>query len=333
MLGLRRACCVALSLHALNAAQAAAADEAPAPVAVDLSGCEPLPCDPAELFDKLGVELARRGLHPMPSSELAGGQPPIASLALTECNPNAALTLRVLDARGALLRQRVVSLAETPLEARPRTLALVLAESLPDPLARPAPAPAALPSTPAPARAARARAEGNGDESPRQPTSLGLSATVRSPMRYRSLFWGAEVHVRGPLWSVVRWAMEGAVATNTTPTPLGDVRVSWWSASLGIDLADQGAIALAMGPRLSVARVLASGDGERGVPSVTQSEDLALLGGRASLGVPVGAGWAVQASLDLQYALRGLVLTAGGAPSVSLDEWIVSSGFGVAYRL
>ena len=64
------------------------------------------------------------------------------------------------------------------------------------------------------------------------------------------------------------------------------------------------------------AHVTANGENPLGASRITQSENLALLGGRASLGLGVGGRFALAVTLDAGRALRGLVITAGGQPDL-----------------
>jgi hypothetical protein len=59
---------------------------------------------------------------------------------------------------------------------------------------------------------------------------------------------------------------------------------------------------------------------------------MVLLGARASLGLQLGGPWLVRGTLEIGRPLRGLVLTAAGDPSLTLDGWIVSSGLGLALQ-
>lgn len=49
------------------------------------------------------------------------------------------------------------------------------------------------------------------------------------------------------------------------------------------------------------------------------------------LGVPLGGAWQLSLSLELQRALRGLVLEAGGERRVSLDGIVAAAGLGLRY--
>jgi hypothetical protein len=146
-------------------------------------------------------------------------------------------------------------------------------------------------------------------------------------------FWGVEASLSAPIGLDLHWSVEGALAAHTSQTPLGQLDVSWVSGSVGLDLARQGALSAGVGPRLTLAHVTANGENQLGASSITQSENLALLGGRASLGLGLGGRFALAATLDAGRALRGLVITAGGQPHLWLDGWIAAAGVGVRCEL
>jgi hypothetical protein len=127
----------------------------------------------------------------------------------------------------------------------------------------------------------------------------------------------------------VSWAVEGALAAHTSPTPLGELSVTWVSGSAGIDVTLREAFSLAVGPRLSLAHVAANGENRFGVHSLTQTANLPLLGARASLGAALGGAWQIAAAIEAERALRGLVLTAGGDRNLWLAGWIAAFGVGV----
>jgi hypothetical protein len=100
-----------------------------------------------------------------------------------------------------------------------------------------------------------------------------------------------------------------------------------------VDVTRRGSLVLAAGPRVTLAHVSANGENRFGVQSLTQSENLVLLGGRGSLGVTLGRGWQAATWLEMQHALRGLVLTAGGEPTLLLDGWLAATGLRVGRAL
>jgi hypothetical protein len=337
-----------LSAGAALAQPEAASSQPAQPVVVALPRCERLPYDAAELSQALELELAQRGLEA--GAEGSGAVQVIVEL--TPCDPgNTTLGVRVLPSSGQPLAERPVQLADTPFEARARTLALLIAESLDEARLRTSTVTAAADDE-LPALALEAQADAGEapaapvsdvDQRPSSepriqrpagdPTSLQLGAALqaRSSLSRLQPFWGVEAQLRAPAFVGFDWAAEAAFGTHTEETQLGDFGVRWWSISGGVDWSQRGALGWRLGPRLSFAHVSSNADAAGGTSPEGQSFNLALLGARAGLDVSLGGAWQLVGALELQRALRGLVLTAGGEPSVALDGFIVSAGLGVSH--
>jgi hypothetical protein len=325
---------VALASLAARATAAAEGLEPAAPlaVAVELPDCSELPYDAAELTGSLALELGQRGLT-LADAAADPSTTPAARLALSSCDAGAeSIALRVTDANGALVLVQRAALESAPFVARARTLALWIAESIESHrgqlLADSRPG-VVVAEVRQPLRGLAEPAGAGAEPS----LHIGLALHARSPLRSFAGFWGVEASLGAPLWGDLHGSVEGAVAAHTSRTPLGQLHVTWVSASVGLDLVERGALSASVGPRLTLAHVAANGENRLGVSSVTQSENLVLLGGRASLGIRLGDRFALTAALDAGRAPRGLVVTAGGQPDLWLDGWIAGAGLGVRYDL
>lgn len=328
-------------------------------VQLQLPGCTEPPYDTALLLEHLRLELQLRGFR------LRSDGSPAArvrlALALLDCPSAAAeLTLEAVDRAQRWRVQRRLSLAEVPLEARPRTLALAIAESLgtardgPALAARaaqePAPPepspPASSPAEPSPV--AIAAAEIAPAEMPAAiprpagplsgPTlQLGLAAQLRTPLFQAAHFWGGELSARAPAgasagWKAVAWVAEAGFTRNTTATRLGAMQADLWSLALGVELSARDSLHWGFGPRLALAYVAARPARRSQASEAQEGTFMPLFGARARLSLPLGGSWLISSTLDLQHPLRGLVLTAGGEPKLELEGWLVSSGLGLAFQ-
>jgi hypothetical protein len=331
-----------MALASLAARAAAAAGDGLEPaalrtLAVELPDCLEPPYDAAELAGSLALELEQRGLT-LAGGAAAPSTPPTVRLALSSCDARAeSITLWATDAHGAIVLVQRAALENAPFEARARTLALWVAESLEahrrQLLAGPKPdvaVDAVLPPLREPAEPATGAgtepAAGFGTE---PALRIGLGLHGRSPLRSFAGFWGVEASLGAPVAGDLHWSIEAALATHAAQTPLGELHVTWVGGSMGLDLARRGALSAGIGPRLTLAHVTANGENRLGASSITQSENLVLLGGRASLGIGLGGRFALATTLDAGRTLRGLVLTAGGQPDLWLDGWIAAAGIGV----
>lgn len=303
-------------------------------VTLDLPRCSEPPYDAAQLLEHLRLELSARGLQlSMPAEASTPEELFRIQLVLPRCASNSAeLTLRVLEPGGRGAWERTLALAELPFEARPRTLALSIAEAL-GRSSRPAPAPASLAAAPEPAPAELPARPPGSHELQESSLQLGLSAQHRTPVLSAHPFWGGELSAsRATLSDDLGWAADVGFATRTTDTRLGEMRTDWWSVGLGLDLRERGLVELAVGPRLALAYVSARPEPTSAAPEPTTEALLVLWGAGVELALPLGRRWRLRGTVDLEQPFRGLVLTAGGERAVSLEGWLLSSGLGLAFR-
>jgi hypothetical protein len=317
---------------------------ATAPVTIELPECATPPYDAASLLEKLGLELQLRGLALVVDGHSAAVRgPKHVGLILSACSPNATeLTLRATDRDSRSVLELTLSLHQVSPEARARTVALVIAEalSLQTPSTSPhapstgAASPHALPAVKAAPSPALEVSSSSASPSPRG--HVALSTQVRSPLLRAHRFWCAELSARMPLrqggaWNLLSGAAEAGYGLNSTATQLGNMDTDWWNGSLGLELSGRGPVEIGLGPRVSLAYV--SARPERPTLELGARAALMLLFGvRASVGLQLGGPWLVRGTLEIGRPLRGLVLTAGGDPSLTIDGWIVSSGLGLALQ-
>lgn len=302
-------------------------------VAVELPDCADPPYDAAELSDSLELELGQRGLT-FARGSADPSTTPAARLALSSCDASAeSIALRVTDANGALVVVQQAALENAPFEARARTVALWVAESLEAHRRQLLADPKPIVDVAAIEPPSGVPAEHAADASAERSLHVGLALHGHSPLRSFAGFWGVEASLGAPMAGDFHWSVEGALATHTSQTPLGQLDVTWLSGSVGVELVRQGALGAGIGPRLTLAHVTANGANRLGASSITQSENFVLIGGRASLGVGLAGRFGLAGTLDAGRALRGLVLTAGGQPDLWLDGWIVAAGLGVRWDL
>lgn len=313
-------------------------------VRLALPPCPEPPYDAEQLMQQLQLELSARGFRPVTDTATGtAGTPFRVELELPECpSGSGELTLRVLDPDQRSLVQQRLALADTPFEARPRTLALTIAEALgrtgasePAPAAAAAAAPAEVPAASLPAEPSLPPLRPALVPSDVSPLQLGFAPVYRTPLFESHDFWGGELSASRSITGTgnsLSWLAEAAFATNTTNTRLGDMRTDWWSVGLGLDLQERGALELGVGPRLSLGYLSARPELTGGVSNQTTHAFMLLWGAGAGLALPLGKGWLVRATLDLEQPFRGVVLTAGGERSLSLESWLVSSALGVAFR-
>lgn len=304
-------------------------------VTLELPRCPELPYDDAQLREHLQLELSMRGFRPL--EQVATGTPGGllgVELELPECTTGSReLTLRVLDADRRRVLQRTLPLSEIPSEARPRTLALAIAEALDRSRPSSAPAPVDAPAPRRPPVPAPVPSPSAGlAPSKASSLQLGVAAQRRSPLLDSHPFWGAELSVsRSTPWDTLSWIAEAAFATNTTDTRLGQMQTDWWSIGLGLDLRERGLLELAVGPRLALAYVSARPELASAAPDPATDALMVLWGAGAELALPLAGSWLLRGTLALEQPFRGLVLTAGGERTLSLEGWLLTSGLGFAF--
>jgi len=297
------------------------------PPAVHVVGpeCAEPPLSIAEFVEALRVELAGRGMRCCTTgadAESAAGEL-LVTLAVEPCDPNTdRVGVVVTDTRRLLAVERSVSLADLPPGARPRALALAVAELL-----RAADQPAPVPPVPLvppelqppPAAAAEALR-----------LSAGADALLRSYPTRQTTLLGAQLSlgVAGARWHAAL-ALDGALGRPSVE--LGAVTVRMLGA------------AVTAGPRFSVARVTidvgasASGGwawlrGEPGGAGVTPGAGnafVAAAGARVAVQAPASSKLRFHAAGEVGGALRGLDANVDGSAAAGIAGVYLSVAVGV----
>jgi hypothetical protein len=311
---------------------AAAADPevVTAPPAVHIVGpeCRETPLSIAEFVDALRVELAGRGMRCCTTGADAAAAATgelLVTLAVEPCDPNTErIGVVVTDTRRLRAVERGVSLADLPPAARPRALALAVAELLhaadqpSQPQPPPPPAAPPEPQPPPAATAAGARLSG------------GADALLRSYPTRQTFLLGAQLSlgVSGASWHAAL-AIDGALGR--PPVDLGAIAIHTLAA------------AVTAGPRFAVGRatidVGASASGGwawvRGEPSVAGvtggSGDgfIATAGARVAVQAPSSSALRFHAAGEAGAVLRGVNAEVDGSAAAGIAGVYLSVAIGV----
>ena len=329
----RRGLDIGIIVAIVVAARAAAAAEpevVATPPAVHIVGpeCRETPLSIAEFVEALRVELAGRGMRCCTTGAGADAAPAAAgellvTLAVEPCDPNTdRVGVVVTDTRRLQAVERSVSLADLPPAARPRALALAVAELLhaANQPPQPPPAPATPPEPQPPPAAATEGARLSG----------GADALLRSyPMRQTVLF-GAQLSlgVSGARWHAAL-TLDGALGR--PPVDLGAVSIRALAA------------AVTAGPRFAVGRttidVGASASGGwawvRGEPSgadVTAGAGdgfIAAAGARVAVQAPASSALRFHAAGEAGAVLHGIDADVDGSAAAGIAGVYLSVAVGV----
>jgi len=261
--------------------------------------CAEAPVSVDDFVDALRVELAGRQPHCCVVGP--GGEPATDALKVTlVIEPCEAATQHVDVQVDVTATQRMitrqVSLADLPPEARPRALALAVAELIRS--AGEPPQPEALPPTPVPPPAPERHLLLAGN----------VAGEIRSHFSLHTALWGLRVGVMlsGSRWQV---SLDAGAATSRNEVSLGDLRILLASATLFA------------GPRFVLGPVIAS-VGPAGTLGWARIE------GRSGMpGVIVGDGSGLVSTFGLRAAAEGpassairlLAYLEGGITALSLE--------------
>jgi hypothetical protein len=292
----------------------------------------------APFLDCLRVELAGRGLDCCTLADPDGPTPTIASLhvriEIDPCTVDAdRLQVFAREVAGPRLTERQVSLADVPETARPRALALAVAElirslgqALPDKAfeAIPVSAPASVASSVAPSSAGTGRTH----------LSIHVEAEARGLPTRDTTLWGGRARLtahRRPFHADVD--LGGNFAR--VPAQLGDVLVR--SASLGIGFGPRFAnktAVLDLGLRVELGWAWIHG--ETVLTDVKPSAGAGLissLGIRASLELPAPMKVCPQLSVEAGAMVRGVKGEMNGEPVAGMTGYYLLAALGIAVSL
>jgi hypothetical protein len=309
---------------ALGSGASARAADAP-PLRISVPACPSSPFAVEAFLGSLEVELA--GHVPpccvLTTSPPAEGPGLLVALRIDPCDANAtSIIVEVRDPARAGSAERKVELSDIAPEARPRALALAVAELVHSATQAPPPPPTApAVSAPGPTTATRSRT----------PTLFLSGALELEPHPGNNmLLWGL-----GASLGVARGHWMGAVdlqgLNGGSSVALGDVST------------DLLAVALTVGPRWSLGRLMmdlgATGrvgwawmNGQAGAAGATAgsgSAPFASAGGRLGIFLPTRAGVShLRALVEAGAMIRGLEATVNDAPAAGLSGGYLLFGLG-----
>lgn len=328
------ACALALPCALLASAPrpAGAAESVAGVVALHLSECMTSTDDEA-LLRALEVELTSVQLQ---ARDAAAAEPPVARVVLSaDCDGDTgAMTLRIRSNRSSVVQERSIALGEIPEAARPRLLALVIAEALgPEIAAADASAAAGAASEAAfderdPYWNASDSSLYTTDDPYDPPPSLrlGLGSQARLSPRHSNLLFALELNASGPLASAVQWGVEGSYANASgTWTPDGSADVHWWTGAAGLDFVVRHLADLTIGPRLALGYLTSS---TANVPRTFDTQ----LGARAKLGTRLGPRTSLELVLAAHRTLGAFALNRNDGVATTFDGWLFSYGIGLAFQ-
>jgi hypothetical protein len=313
------------------AGDAARAADAPPPIRVSVPACPAYPFAVEAFLGSLEVELAGQVpaccLLAPPGTAAAtrtGAPGPLVTLAIEPCAASAtAVSVHLHDPARAMDADRRVGLGDIPGEARPRALALAVAEMVHALLATPPPAPPAPP--------------------PPSPPPPEAGTATRLPGLFLTGTLEVESHP-GNNMSLLGFAASAAAARGRWMAALD---LQWMIADPLVDLGDVRtqllAGALTAGPRFTLRRAIVdlgatgrfgwawmSGHAT-GAGAVTSSGSAPVASAGARLGVflPTSARVShLRLMVEGGATLRGLEATVNGATAASLSGGYVLIGFG-----
>jgi hypothetical protein len=316
--------CIVIVAIATAAASAAAAEPevvaAPAAVRVVGPECAEPPLSIAGFVEALRVELAGQG----PRCCLTGADAATAdaellvALTVEPCDPNAgSIAVSVSDPRHPPPVERHVSLADLPAAARPRALALAVAELLRAADQPPPPEPPPPPPPPPPA-----------PESPR--LSAGADALVRAyPMRGTVLL-GAQLSLgmAGARWHTAL-ALDGALGQPEVDFGAVRVRMLGGMATAGPRFA-VGRAAIDVGAAVSGGWAWVRGEPSvAGVTAGAGDGFVAAVGARVAVQVPASYWLRFHAAGEAGGVVRRLDADVNGAAAAGIAGAYVSVAVGV----
>jgi len=292
----------------------------------------------APFLDCLRVELAGRGLDCCTLAEPDGPAPPTASLYVRiEIDPCTAdadhLQISAHEAAGPRLTERQVSVADVPESARPRALALAVAELIrslgqapPDkaPEANTVPAQVAVASVSAPPAA----------DTPRAQLSMHVESEVRGLPTRDTTLWGGRVRLTAH-WRLFHADVDLGANYARAQAQLGDVLVR--GASLGFGFGPRFAnrtAALDLGLRAELGWAWIHG--ETGLADVRIGAGSGLIssvGIRASLEVPAQRKVRPRLSLESGAVVLGLKGDMSGEPVAGMTGYYLLAALGIAVSL
>ena len=302
---------------------------APPPVHIVGPECRDTPLSIAEFVEALRVELAGHGMRCCTTGDGAGGDAApagelLVTLAVEPCDPSSdRVGVVVTDTRRLQAVDRSVSLADLPPAARPRALALAVAELLRAAAQPPQPQAPTIPAAPAEPQPPPAATDG-------VHLAGGVDALLRSYPTRQTLLLGAQLALDA---SGARWhaalALDGALGRPSVD--LGAISVRTLGASV------------TAGPRFALGQATidlgASASGGwawvRGEPSVAAvtagagNSFIAAAGARLAVQAPASSALRFHAAGEVGAVLRGIDGDVDGSAAAGIAGVYLSLTVGV----
>ena len=329
-------------LTAILAAWPAPLMAAPTPQAdADLHSVEVVPpsCKAKDFpmgpfLDALRVELTGQGLVCCtladPDTPSVVGQVLRVRLDLAPCSPHAAtMIVDVADQQISRTVEREVSLADMAPTARPRALALAVAELIRPLRQPPLPSPSStvaqtlpVPSAPLTASVIPSR------------KSLHVEGQVRTLPTRNTILWGGRMRLTLP-WHALYVGLDLGADRALGDSDLGKVILESVSVGLGMGprLTNR-SVVLDLGPRLEIGQAWIHGE-TRAPDVITGSGGnmILLLGLRASLELPAGSRLRPGVALEAGGVLRGTRGESDGRTVVGITGYHFSGSLACAFSL
>jgi hypothetical protein len=325
---------MAAPIVSLGYAPVARAEEPdPRPVEVSPPACKSGELPMVPFLDSLRVELSGRALACCTLVEAGKGAVQSSIRVALELDPCVAdgdqVRVAVHDQGSGSAIERDVSLADVAPSARPRALALAVAELIralaqPAPPAPPSPKPLSPQATPeevaSPVSAPRGAA-----------TSIHLEGELRALPTRDTTLWGGRVRLSAP-WRGFHADIDVGVGFASAHDGLGDVFLR--TASMGFGIGPRWATAVAIvdvGPRAEAGWAWILGEpGWSGVRTGAGSEWTACAGLRGAIQVP--AAMALRPSLGVEggFVLHGVKGESNNQPVMGMTGYYLLAALGLA---
>lgn len=291
-------------------------------VALDTSPCTTALLDREELRRQLALEL-------MPA-EVTTSSAASAEIRLSvqaeRCEPGTTRFLLEVEVRATkLLLRGPVDLEDVPAAARPRTLAVALAELWSTLMQRPLPRPPLRVSAPAP-------------PSPPPPPPRWLRAAIFAGARAVPRYGTASFGGRGAVYALgERFGFSADLGLDLAEAsdPLGRAQLGLLGGGVAAYLrAELGLIEVSLGPRVELDYAWVSGTArDAGTVSAHGGAFTALGGVRAELGVALGEDVVGLLGFDLAGVLRGIEGRADDRNVIGLSGLVLGLSLGAALAL
>jgi len=235
--------------------------------------------------------------------------------------------------------KRFIELGDVAPNARPRALALAVAEHIRQTRASPRLAASFDPGDPSADAAAHPFESTFASEPAHQAPTPRLGADVAGSGAWRNFFsdgsalFGAQLSVSFPIGSSwLRCKADFEALFDHVTDQLGTADLSYYSAGIAALATTRGSTMFFVGPRLELGRATIAG-GATVPPFATQKEShaIVLVSGLAGTRLPIGTHWGVLLEIEMGVAALGIKVLADDRAIGSLDGVFASARAGIAF--